>query len=67
MGDEAELQRETRSSIEIDQNAKGDYSYKAKVYFDDVDPTARVAAQEKLHAIDAWFQRRFRVLARQVE
>ena len=61
MEGEAELQRETRSSIEIDSNAKGEFSLKAKRYYDEADPVARVEAQNALEAIDAWFQRRFRV------
>jgi len=54
------IQRETRSSIEIDMNAKGDWALKAKLYFDDTDSSGHMRAQRTLEAIDAWFQQRFR-------
>jgi len=67
MEGEVELQRETRSSIEIDQNARGEYSLKAKVYYDEDGLDGPVRATSRLEFIDEWFQRRFRVPVRQVE
>lgn len=55
-----DLERLTRSSIEIDQNARGEWSLKTKVYYDETDGLALGEAEKRLEHIDAWFQFRFR-------
>ena len=49
----AELQRETRSSIELQRSVKGDYYWTVKVYFDREDATEPEATLALLGNIDA--------------
>lgn len=53
------LSRENRSSIELKRNAKGEYAWDVKLYFDETDDAGRHAAIDRIEAIDArlasWF------------
>ena len=51
-----ELARETRSSIEVTRNAKGDYQWCIKIYWDSIN---EIAPTRDIEGIDADLRRRF--------
>ena len=48
----AQIQRETRSSIEVTRNAKGDYQWVIKRYFDGDSDSEMGAAMNSVRAAD---------------
>ena len=51
----AELRRDQPHSIELTRNAKGEYSYQIKLYFESPD----IAPTTYLKALDAWLRDNF--------
>ena len=49
----ATVQRETRSSVELTRNAKGDYQWSIKLYLDSNDDADFESALERLETVDA--------------
>lgn len=56
--DKVELQYEKRDSIEVTRNAKGEYGWKAKVYYDRSNEDA-ASVVEHLEAVDVLLKERF--------
>ncbi len=52
----ASLQRETRCSIELKRNAKGEYAWDVKVYYEN---GQEADAMERLWTVDLDLRRRF--------
>jgi len=53
-----ELQYDKRDSIEVSRNAKGEYAWKAKVYYDRGSEDAAIVV-EHIEAVDALLKERF--------
>ena len=53
--DQLELRRDQPHSIELTRNAKGEYSYQIKLYFESPD----IAPTTYLKALDAWLRDNF--------
>ena len=52
-----EMEFDHRSSVEVSRDAKGDYRWTAKIYFDQGDPSADPV--DRLASIDDELRRRF--------
>lgn len=60
MADELlELQRLTRSSIELKRSVKGEYGWDAKIYLESEEPSCVEAALLRLHYIDEALRDRY--------
>ena len=55
---EATIEHEKRDSIELSKNAKGEYAWKVKLYFDDADETSPSVVDE-LAAINYLLKTKF--------
>lgn len=55
---EEQLQHEKRDSIEVSRNAKGEYAWKAKVYYDQESEDAAIVI-EHIDAVDTLLKERF--------
>jgi hypothetical protein len=55
---EGTIEHEKRDSIELSRNAKGEYAYKAKLYYDNIEEPSKNIIEE-LASIDEMMQEKF--------